>query len=170
MHWQGFEPAIAAIHSPQKYPSDCKPRGIGKPTARVVMFPQHHFELNLTSGLHHARCQWVSLCFHYKCAHYELQSYQRQTSDQPAKNNGTLYQLSVAPVVPPCLATTHFQQGNQCTHSVILNVMFKLLLQWESCDYCTFWVCVLFLCIRNAIRTWHNHPFHIWLYNICHII
>jgi hypothetical protein len=106
--------------------------------------------------LHHALCQWVSLCFHCitlgasGCRYastasrtqYELQSYQRQTSDQPAKNNGTLYQLSVPPVVPPCLATTHFQQGNQCTHSVILNVMFKLLLQWESCDYCTFWVCV----------------------------
>jgi len=38
MRSEGFEPAIAAIHRPQKYASDCKPRGISKPSATLVMF------------------------------------------------------------------------------------------------------------------------------------
>ena len=35
---EGFEPAIYAIHTPQKYASDCKPHGTGKRSATFVMF------------------------------------------------------------------------------------------------------------------------------------
>jgi hypothetical protein len=74
----------------------------------------------------------VSLCFHYKCTHYELEKYQLQTADQPAKNNGTLYQLSVAPVEPPCLETTHFQQDRQCTYTVTLRVVLATIVAVEQ--------------------------------------
>jgi len=49
-----------------------------------------------------------------------ITQYQRQTVDQPAKNIGTLYQLSVVPVELLSLDTTHFQQDNQCTYKATL--------------------------------------------------
>jgi hypothetical protein len=47
-----------------------------------------------------------------KNIHHEFQKYQTQTTDQPAQNNGILYQLTVAPVEPPCSQTTHHQHGS----------------------------------------------------------
>ena len=38
MRSEEFEPAIYAIHTPQKYASDCKPHGIGKHSATLVIF------------------------------------------------------------------------------------------------------------------------------------
>jgi len=39
MRSEGFEAAIAAIHRPQKYASDCKPHSNGKRSATLVIFP-----------------------------------------------------------------------------------------------------------------------------------
>jgi len=108
----------------------------------------------------------VSLCFHCKCSRYELQGYQRQTADQPTKNKGTLSQLSVAPVEPPCLETTHLQQDNQCTYTVILGLFLTIVLQWKTCKYCIFWVRVLVLHIQHAMRICRSHLCPIWLFSI----
>jgi len=74
----------------------------------------------------------MSLCFHCRCTQYKLHSYQRQTVDQPAKNNGTLYQLSVAPVVPPCLDNSFLTRQPMFVYNNIGGRSYKICCSGKS--------------------------------------
>jgi hypothetical protein len=62
----------------------------------------------------------------------------KKKADQPAKNNGTLYQLAVAPVEPPCLDNIFSTRQPMYVYSKIEGRSYYICCGGKAVKYCTF--------------------------------